>query len=356
MDWVVKMLTIILIVILTCVNALFAASEMALVSISPSTLYSLQEENKKNGKILEKVTKDSTKYLSTIQVAITFSGFLSSAFAGSQLSDSLISFLGNYDITISSSVAVILITLLLSFFTLVFGELVPKKVALSKSTEIALLCAPIIYFFMLVFTPFVWLLTKSTNGVTKLFGISKDTGDQSITEQDIKEMIVYGHIEGLYKEDEKQMMERIFSFDDIEVNSIMTPDEYVTWVDLDDDHKNIIDMITKSRFSRLPVYKGDKENLVGVIVVKDILLKMQEEDSTEVDLNALIRPPLIVSEEMKINDLFRRMNELRKHLAFIRNSKDLVVGIITLEDIIEEIVGEIYDEHDDADITVEGEI
>lgn len=340
------MITLILIVILTAINALFAASEMALVSINPSTLYSIQEKGKKNSKILEKVTEDSTKYLSTIQVAITFSGFLSSAFAGSQLSDGLVLFLGNYNIVITESVAVIIITVLLSFFTLVFGELVPKKVALNMSTKIALTCAPIIYGFMLVFTPFVWLLTQSTNTVTKLFGISESNDENSITEKDIKEMIVYGHIEGLYHKDEKDMMERIFSFDDIEVESIMTPDEYVTWIDLEENQQNIIETITTSRFSRIPVYKGEKNNVQGVLVVKDILLEMQKENSTEIDLLNLIRKPFYVQSDMKINDLFRRMNDLQKHLSFIKNEDNKVIGIITLEDIIEEIVGEIYDEHD----------
>ncbi|MDC0559050.1 CNNM domain-containing protein [Candidatus Izimaplasma bacterium] len=162
---------LLIIVLLTGVNALFAASEMALVSIKPSTMYQLKQKDTKNNRLLEKVTRDSTKYLSTIQVAITFSGFLSSAFAGSRLSGYLVSFLSDIGINIPNNVAVIIITVLLSFFTLVFGELVPKRIALSKSIKIALFSAPIIYVVMKIFAPFVWLLSISTRGVVRLLGI-----------------------------------------------------------------------------------------------------------------------------------------------------------------------------------------
>jgi putative hemolysin len=327
-------------------NALFAASEMALVSISPSTLYSLQKQNKKNQALLEKVTKDSTKYLSTIQVAITFSGFLSSAFAGSQLSDKLVEVLFDINIVITDSGAVVLITILLSFFTLVFGELVPKRIALNKSVEIALLCAPVIYVFMILFTPFVWLLTISTNGVVKLFGINNNTESENITEQDIKEMIVYGHIEGLYKEDEKEMMENIFMFDDITVKEIMTPNEIVTWIDINDSKNNILEVITQSKFSRIPVYDGSCDKVQGVIVIKDILLEFYDKKTTDFDLKPLVRDPYYVEKSTMINELFKQMNDDQTHMSFVADENMKVIGIITLEDIIEEIFGEIYDEHD----------
>ena len=337
---------LLIIVILTGINALFAASEMALVSIKPSTMYQLKQKDTKNSKLLEKVTKDSTKYLSTIQVAITFSGFLSSAFAGSQLSVYLVDFLSGIGIDISNNIAMIIITVLLSFFTLVFGELVPKRVALSKSIKIALFSAPIIYVVMKVFVPIVWLLSISTRGVVRLLGIKSNQNNESITEKEIRELIVYGHIEGLYQEQEKEMLERIFLFDDLNVDSIMTPLEEVVWINSSDMNDKMIDQVIKSKFSRIPVYKDSKDNIQGVVIIKDILNQMYHTKDLNINIKDIIREPYIVLNTLKINRLLLDMKQRKEHLAFITEGSNKVLGIVTLEDIIEEIVGEIYDEHD----------
>lgn len=337
---------LLVIIVLTGVNALFAASEMALVSIKPSTMYQLIQKKEKNSRILEKVTNDSTKYLSTIQVAITFSGFLSSAFAGSQLSGYLVDFFEMMGILLPNNIAVIIITILLSFFTLVFGELVPKKVALVKSIKIALFSAPIIYIVMKIFAPFVWLLTISTRGVVRLLGIKTKQKKDQVTEKDIRELIVYGHIEGLYQQQEKEMLERIFLFDDLSVDKIMTPIDEVTSIDCNKSNKEIIEKIIQSKFSRIPVYKEELNNLQGVILVKDILSNIYHSTGQDVKITELMREPYVVLETMKINRLLIEMKQKKYHLAFIINESKHILGIVTLEDIIEEIVGEIYDEHD----------
>ena len=337
---------LLIIVILTGINALFAASEMALVSIKPSTMYQLKQKDTKNSKLLEKVTKDSTKYLSTIQVAITFSGFLSSAFAGSQLSGYLVNFLSDFGIDIANNTAMIIITVLLSFFTLVFGELVPKRVALSKSVKIALFSAPIIYVVMKVFAPFVWLLSVSTRGVVRLLGIKPRQKNERVTEREIRELIVYGHIEGLYQEQEKEMLERIFLFDDLNVDSIMTPLEEVVWINSSDMNDKMIDQVIKSKFSRIPVYKDSKDNIQGVVIIKDILNQMYHTKDLNINIEDVIREPYIVLNTLKINRLLLDMKQRKEHLAFIKEESNKVLGIVTLEDIIEEIIGEIYDEHD----------
>ncbi len=337
---------LIVIVLLTAINALFAASEMALVSIKPSTMYQLIQKKEKNSRILEKVTEDSTKYLSTIQVAITFSGFLSSAFAGSQLSVYLVNMFDNMGITLPNNIAVIIITVLLSFFTLVFGELVPKRVALVKSIKIALFSAPIIYIVMKVFAPFVWLLSVSTRGVVRLLGIKVKQKEEHVTEKDIRELIVYGHIEGLYQKQEKEMLERIFLFDDLNVDSIMTPIEKVISIDSEEPNFQVMDKIIESKFSRIPVYKETQDNIQGVILTKDILESMYHTKGLEVKIKDLIREPYVALSTMKINRLLLDMKQKKYHLAFIMNEEKKVLGIVTLEDIIEEIVGEIYDEHD----------
>ena len=337
---------LLIIVLLTGVNALFAASEMALVSIKPSTMYQLKQKNSKNSRLLEKVTSDSTKYLSTIQVAITFSGFLSSAFAGSQLSGYLVNFSSDIGIIMPNNIAMIIITVILSFFTLVFGELVPKRVALSKSIKIALFSAPIIYVVMKVFAPFVWLLSVSTRGVVRLLGIKVLKKDEHVTEKEIRELIVYGHIEGLYQEQEKEMLEKIFLFDDLSVDSIMTPLEEVVWINSSDMNDKMMDQVIKSKFSRIPVYKDIKDNVQGVVIIKDILNQMYHKKNLNIDIEDVIREPYIVLNTLKVNRLLLDMKQRKEHLAFITGESNKVIGIITLEDIIEEIVGEIYDEHD----------
>lgn len=334
---------ILLIFVLILINGFFSASEMALVSIKPSELSKIIREGKRSGLTLEKITKDSTEYLSTIQVAITFAGFLSSAFAGSQLSNDFVSLLAGINITISESLSVILITVILSFFTLVLGELVPKRIAMANPKAYALFCAPVINVFMIVFKPFVWLLTASTNLVLRIFGRKPQDDEEKVTEREIKEMIIYGQVEGLYKEDEQKMMQRIFRLDDLTADLIMTPKSEVLGYDIaDPDLSNMIN----SRYSRIPVYKENLDHIVGVLYTKDLLLELKDKSLNDVDIESIIRDPYIVSEDTLVNDLFKQMRESLKHLAFVVNKKGETEGIVTLEDVVEEIVGNIYDEHD----------
>ncbi|XMB72035.1 hemolysin family protein [Mycoplasmatota bacterium WC30] len=334
---------LILILVLIIINGFFAASEMALVSIKPSDLYRIKSEGKKNAHLLEKVTRDSTKYLSTIQVAITFAGFLSSAFAGSQLSGDLVNLLIKINISISDSLAVIIITVILSFFTLVLGELVPKRIAITNPAKFALFCAPFINIFMIAFKPFVWLLSISTEGVIRLLGLKSKKSKNKITEREIKEMIVYGHIEGLYKSEERDMMNRIFKLDDLTADMIMTPKSEIVGLDLTNPN---IENIIESRYSRIPVFSGDKENIEGVIFIKDLLVEFIDNKLIDINISSLVREPYIIKEGITINTLLKQMRDSFEHLAFIVNDSNELKGIITLEDIIEEIVGNIYDEHD----------
>ncbi len=339
---------LLLILGLTMVNGFFAAAEMALVSVNPGQLHKLKQQNVKHAKTLESVTKDSTKYLSTIQVAITFAGFLSSAFAGSQLSDHVISWLASFNIVISEQVMVIIITVLLSYFTLVFGELVPKRIALAKSTSFALFSAPVVNVVMKIFRPFVWLLSISTSGVLKLLRIKTNTDSESITESDVKEMIVYGNIKGLYPKEERHMLERIFQLDDLTAGMIMTPLEDAMSINLNDIDHETLDELILSRFSRIPVFEG--KQIKGVLLVKDILIELEDHLLDDIDISKHIHSPLIISEDLTINLLLSQMRSLSEHMAFVTDDQSEAIGIVTMEDIIEEIVGNIYDEHDDQKI------
>ncbi|MBU1019932.1 MAG: hemolysin family protein [Firmicutes bacterium] len=338
--------SLLIIIILTTINGFFAASEMALVSITPNQQYKLQQQGHRNAAILKQVTSDSTKYLSTIQVAITFAGFLSSAFAGTQFSGQITMWFSSVGINIPQQLVVVLITLILSYFILIFGELVPKRIALAKSTSFALFCAPIIRVVMLIFRPFVFVLSLSTTAVMKVLGMANKNGPATITESDVKEMIAYGHIKGLYPSEERLMLERIFQLDDLTASMIMTPRHDVTYLDLKNLSPKAIKQVLESRYSRIPVVDGGWDHLKGVILVKDIMVELEDQNLTEIELHPHIRNPLIINASITINVLFKQMKELSAHMAFVMRPNGSVKGIVTMEDIMEEIVGNIYDEHD----------
>lgn len=337
---------LIVILVLILINGFFAAAEMALVSIEPSELHRIETEGRKNAKLLANLVKDSTGYLSTIQVAITLAGFLSSAFAGTKLSGALVNALSTIGIQMSQNLAVILITVILSFFTLVLGELAPKRIALSRSVPFALFAAPIIRILMILFKPFVWLLSVSTKGVLKLFRIDSDFDQGRVTEEKIKEMIVYGNIKGLYQEQETEMMQRIFRFDDLTAEMIMTPIEKVVALDIHDPNEMIIRTVVHSRYSRIPVFDGDRDHIKGVILVKDLAIRLKDKEPKDISILDLIREPLTVDHDTNINALMRTIKQRSQHLAFVIDDEGHTKGIVTLEDIVEEIIGNVYDEHD----------
>lgn len=346
---------LVVILILIIVNAFFAASEMALVSLSSSDLYIIASEKHKNSNILLKVTKDSTKYLSTIQVTITFSGFLSSAFAGSKISGPLYTSLVDIGISIPQNILVIIITVLLSFITLVFGELVPKRIAMSNPKKLALFSAPIIAIVMSIFRPFVWLLTKSTNGIVNLLGFKTSNENGLITEQKIRELIVYGHIRGLYQLEERNMLERIFSLDDITASMIMTLRKDVVGLDISNVTESSYHQVIHSRYSRIPIFENNRDIIIGIIYIKDILLQLDTKMLYDVDLRSITREPLFVKGSENLNTLLKTMKKANNHIAIVLNQNNQYEGIVTLEDIVEEITGSIYDEHDIIDGNSESE-
>lgn len=337
---------LILIFILILVNGFFAASEMALVSLNRSKMKSLADNHHKKAKLVLKVTSDSTRYLSTIQVAITLAGFMSSALAGARLSSSFILFLSNLGIDISVSVAVIIITLILSYVTLVLGELVPKKLALSNPNKFALFSVYVVYIVMIITRPFVWLLSISTSFVLKIFGKKIDQGDDSISEEDIRQLIMLGQIQGLYKDQERRMLENIFRFDDVKADMIKTPRTKVYGVDIHMDKDQMLKSIIETKLSRVIVFDVDLDHILGIIHVKDVIPLIIDHPDLDFDIKEIIRDPLYVPMDIKINKLFKNMQNTNHQMALLVDEHGGFEGIVTLEDMLEEIVGEIYDEHD----------
>jgi putative hemolysin len=337
---------LILIFILILVNGFFAASEMALVSLNKSRMKTLADNGNKKAKLVIKVVKDSTRYLSTIQVAITLAGFMSSALAGARLSLNLVVFASSIGISLNQNLAVVLITLILSYVTLVLGELVPKKLALSNPNKFSLFAIRPVYIIMIVTKPFVWLLSFSTKLVLKLFGKNYKQFKDSITEEEIRQLIILGQLQGLYKDQERQMLENIFRFDDLTVDMIKTQRTKVYGVDINLPKDEMLKQIVKSKFSRVIIYNHDFDHIIGIVHVKDILSFIIDKNIEKLDIKALIREPFYVPNGMKVNKLFKDMQSTNNQFALLVDEHGGFEGIVTIEDMLEEIVGEIYDEHD----------
>ena len=327
---------IILMLVLILINGILSASEIAFLSLDKYTL-----ENKKNKKAkkISKMLKDESNFLSTIQIGITFAGFLASAFASETFTEYLIDlgfFIINEDIT--ESILMIIITLILSYITLVFGELVPKKIGRSNPTKIAYATINIITIINKFFYPLIILLTKSTDFICKILKI-KERQD-TLTEKDIKRMIITGNKEGIVEEKEKEYILNIFEFNDKNAIKIMTPKDKVITLNINDDKKTIISKISKTHFTRFPVINDGK--VLGFINVKDFLY--MQKDNKDVKLKDIIHPCLSFNTKDKIDDIFRIMQEKHELFSIIKD-KDEFVGILTMEDAIEEIVGNIEDEY-----------
>jgi len=338
-------LILLLILILILINGYFAAAEMALVSLSKNKIEEMVQKGQKKAKLLQRVKDDSTRYLSTIQVAITLAGFLSSALAGSNLADNFVQALANINVNMPINVAVVIITVILSYITLVLGELVPKRIALLNPGKFALSSARVIYVTMIITKPAVWLLSKTTKLVLKIFGVSQKKVDD-VSENEIKSLIRHGHAEGLYQTQEKQMLENIFVFDDINAEAIMTPRTNVYAIDIDDDLEDIMNQIIQSTFSRIPIYQESIDNILGIIHIKDILIQANQKGFENIQIKELLREPYYVPTSIKINNLFKRMQETNHQMAIILDDYGGMEGVVTIEDLIEEIVGNIYDEYD----------
>ena len=208
---------------------------------------------------------------------------------------------------------------------------------------------------MTLFKPFVWLLTKTTNGVVRLLGFKSNKDKDAVTEQEIKELIVYGHVKGLYQLEERNMLERIFTLDDITASMIMTPRKNVLGLDISKVTEESYHKIIHSKYSRIPIFDQDINNIVGVIHIKDILLQLDTMTLFQVDLRSLLRTPMFITGEENLNTLLKTMKDSNNHLVFIRNKDNSLEGIVTLEDIVEEITGSIYDEHDQNDRNIGSE-
>ena len=341
------MTQIIVIVILTLINAFFAAAEMAMVSVNRTRLTMLIEQGNKRAVILEGLIDETSRLLATIQVGITLAGFFSSAFAATGLSQGLGQALGAMGVPYSQQVAIVLITVLISFVMLLFGELFPKRLALIQPERIALASARPVQIVSGITKPFVMLLSGCTNLLLRMFGVHHENLEQRVSEEEIRSMVKVGQEYGVINQTEKQMINAIFEFDDKLAREVMTPAVDVKMVDLAQPVEKILDQLIQLKFSRIPVFKRYKDQLAGVVHLKDLLAAVREKGFENISVGTIARPVYFVPETMAIDRLFVKLQRDREHMAVLIDEHGMMTGIVTMEDLIEEVMGNIEDEFDD---------
>lgn len=337
--------------ILIALNAFFAAMEIAVISLNTTKLKRLVEEgDEKAGKLL-RMAENPAGFLSTIQVGISLSGFLGAAFAADSLSEPLTLWLLEMGVKLPeallNNIAVILITLILTFVTIVFGELIPKRIAQQKSYEVAKACCGIIGVISVIFKPIILLISGTTNLILRMMKFKTEAEDEQVSEDDIRMMVDVGGESGSIEEDEKEMIQNIFEFNDIAISEIMTRVSDVNAISIEDSEEDILRIIKESGNSRFPVYKDDINDIIGILNSREFLINLNDENGKSV--RDMLRKPYFVPETIKADQLFSDMQKNKVHISIVIDEYGETRGIVTLEDLLEEIVGNIYDEYDAAE-------
>ena len=341
---------ILVIILLILLNGFFAASEIAFISLNDAKIEVLAKEGNRKAKKIQDMLKNPSKFLATIQIGITLAGFLSSAFASetfaSELAPVLNRWIPSINIATWHTIAIIVITVILSYFTLILGELVPKRIAMKYGEKIAFATIGIIRFISIVTAPFVKFLTISTNIVSKLFGVS-DTEEETVTEEEIRMMVDVGEEKGTINKEEKNMINNVFEFNDKVVTEIMVPRTEIYALDGNMTLSEVLDEVAEHiTYSRIPIYDETIDNIVGVAYIKDLMLSTKNKNTK---VKNLVKEAFLVPETKLVNELFKELRKNTKQMAIVIDEYGGTSGIVTMEDIVEEIVGEIYDEYDEVE-------
>ena len=337
---------ILLQIILIGLNAVFACAEIAVISMNDTRLEQLSTQGNKRAIRLSKLTGQPAKFLATIQVAITLSGFLGSAFAADNFSESLTSWFVGIGVPIPEktldTISVVLITIILSYFTLIFGELVPKRLAMKKTEQLALGMANLISVLAQLSAPIVWVLTVSTNGILRLCGIDPSAEEDEVSEEEIRMMVDAGSRKGIIDYEEKEFIQNVFEFDDLAVGEFATHRKDIVILWKEENMEQWEKLIHESRHTRYPVCGESVDNVVGILNVKDYFrLKDKSRESVMKDA---VQLPFFVPEGIRADVLFRQMKESRNHFAVVLDEYGGTEGIVTINDLLEQLVGDLEDE------------
>ena len=337
---------IIIIILLILLNGLFAMSEIALISARRSNLTARAKQGNKAAAKALQLAQDPDRFLSTIQIGITLIGILTGIYSGEALASRFGAMLASLGMPLRTAVPVaqILIVIVVTYLTIVFGELVPKRVAMKKSEQVARFTCGVVAFLAAVMRPLIWLLTVSTNAVLRLVHIDPNEEDDEVSEEGIRMMVDIGEEKGAIQAGEKEMIENIFEFDNMTAGDVMVhrTDMVMLWVD--DTAEEIAQTIESSGLSRFPVYEEDADDIIGILNTRDWLLNARKTSPRPV--RELLRPAYFVPESVRTDKLFRDMQSRKIHLSIVVDEYGGTAGLVTMEDLLEEIVGNIYDEFD----------
>ncbi len=328
-------------------NAIFACAEIAVISVNGAKLEQLASQGDRRAGRLKKLTGDPAAFLATIQVAITLSGFLASAFAADNFAGRLAAFFVSAGVPLPAktlgTVSVVAITLVLSYVTLIFGELVPKRLAMKKAEELAFAMSALIAFIAKICAPIVWLLTVSSNAVLRLLGVDPAAESGEVREEDIRLMVDAGSRSGTIDEEDKEMIQNIFEFDDLPVGEFATHRRDVAMLWMEDSAEVWRKTINDTRFSNYPICDESVDNVIGVLKAKEYF-RLRDKTRESVMKNA-VAPPCFVPEGVRADVLFKRMKRTRDHFAIVLDEQGGVSGIVTMNDLLEQLVGDLDDEN-----------
>ncbi len=346
-------LKIVILLILIFVNAFFAMSELAVISLNDNKIEKMAEEGNKKAKKIVKLTESSSKFLSTIQIGVTLAGFLTSASASTTFAKMIADKLENTAVIavgkgVIEGFSVVVVTIIMSYFSLVLGELVPKKIAMQIPEKISFKIVDILLFFSRIFSPLVKVLAVSTNGVVRVLGFNPHADEETVTEEEIRMMVDVGGEKGVIEDVQKEMINNIFEFDDLDAGDIMTHRTDMVAVEVNDPLNEVVESAIENGYSRIPVFEEDQDNIIGLIYVKDLLEYVGKKLPAKT-LRDIMREPMYVPESKICGDLFKEMTAAHSQMAVVVDEYGGTAGIVTLEDIVEAIVGNIQDEYDDEE-------
>lgn len=348
-------LKVLLLFVLIIVNAFFAMSEIAIISLNDTKMQRMAEEGNKKAKQIVKLTENSSRFLSTIQIGVTLAGFLTSASASQNFADMLANGLAKTPVadvipmSVISGASVILITIITSYFSLVLGELAPKRIGMQIPEKVAFKVVGILTFVAAATKPFVKVLALSTNAVVRLFGFDPNADEEQVTEEEIRMMVDVGGEKGVIEDSQKEMIDNIFEFDDLDAGDVMTHRTEMTAIEVTRSLEEVAELAIENGYSRIPVYEDDPDSIVGVLYAKDLLKYVGHSIPSDLTIENIMRKTLYVPETQSCGNLFKAMNESRTQFAVVVDEYGGTAGIVTLEDVLESIVGNIQDEYDDEE-------
>ena len=342
---------ILLLIVLIGINAFFASSELAVVSLNDAKLEKMANEGNRKAKLIYKMVQKPTAFLSTIQIGVTLAGFLSSAVAADTFADYVVRLFSKtqWPADVVRMVSIFVITLLLSFLTLVFGELLPKRAAMTNPEKVAFAEAGLLDFCYRIFRPLVLLVSWTVNSLAKMLGIKEHDGDSESAEEEIRIMVDAGNEKGFIENEEKDMINNVFEFNDRTVGEIMTHRTDMTSLEINDTLEHVQAAFNSTGYSRIPVYEGDIDSIEGILYVKDVFKYLTDADRGEFHIRDFIREPLFVYENMKCDDLMTTFQKEKVQVAIVLDEYGGTYGIVSMEDLLESIVGNIQDEFDNEE-------